>query len=146
VRYPAFAIELLKKAGIEYRGWLPNYKVPEVFARYRLTVHIPRRPYLETLPGIPTIRPFEAMACGIPLLSSWWSDSEKLFNQGEDFLMARTGKEMQEMMSLVLNDAGIAASLSKNGLKTIRNRHTCNHRLHELYSIIERIAQKEKVI
>ena len=30
--------------------------VPAVFARYRVTVHVPRRPYVEALPGIPTIR------------------------------------------------------------------------------------------
>ena len=40
-----------------------------MFARYRVTVHVPRRPYVAALPGIPTIRPFEALACGIPLVS-----------------------------------------------------------------------------
>jgi spore maturation protein CgeB len=68
VRYPKTALEQLEAAGIEYGGWLPNYRVPEVFAQYRVTVHIPRRPYARVLPGIPTIRPFEAMACGIQLI------------------------------------------------------------------------------
>ena len=35
-----------RRAGIEYGGWLPNYAVPDVFARYTVTVHIPRRPYV----------------------------------------------------------------------------------------------------
>ena len=56
VRYPAKALDELAAAGIEYGGWLANYRVPEVFARYRVTVHIPRRPYARALPGIPTIR------------------------------------------------------------------------------------------
>jgi spore maturation protein CgeB len=74
VRYPAEALEELAGAGIEYGGWLPNYRVPEVFARYRATIHIPRRPYTRALPGIPTIRPFEALACAIPLVSAPWDD------------------------------------------------------------------------
>ncbi|MCA1553225.1 MAG: glycosyltransferase, partial [Chloroflexi bacterium] len=68
VRYPKHARAALADAGIEYGGWLPNYEVPQVFARYRVTVHVPRRPYVSALAGIPTIRPFEALACGIPLV------------------------------------------------------------------------------
>ena len=70
VRYPAEAVAALAEAGIHYRGWLPNYRVPEVFAASRLTLHVPRRPYVRDLPGIPTIRPFEALACGVPLICS----------------------------------------------------------------------------
>ena len=60
-------------SGLRYRGWLPNHRVPGLFARHRLTVHVPRRPYAQKLPGIPTIRPFEAMACGIPLICAPWA-------------------------------------------------------------------------
>jgi len=70
VQYPAEAVEALADAGIEYENWLANYEVPRVFSRYRVTIHIPRRPYAAALPGIPTIRPFEALACGIPLVLS----------------------------------------------------------------------------
>ncbi|HVZ32233.1 MAG TPA: glycosyltransferase, partial [Polyangiaceae bacterium] len=86
-RHSGTARGLLQESGIEYRGWLPNFDVPEVFARFRLTIHVPRRPYVQALPGIPTIRPFEAMACGIPLVSSPWKDSEHLFTPGNDFLV-----------------------------------------------------------
>ena len=59
-----------------------------------VTVHIPRQPYVQALPGIPTIRPFEALACGIPLICSPWQDVEGLFTPGTDFLIARHGREM----------------------------------------------------
>ena len=59
VRYPDDALAALAEAGIAYRGWLPNHLVPLAFARARVTVHVPRRPYVEALPGIPTIRVFE---------------------------------------------------------------------------------------
>ena len=62
VRYPPHARALLDAHGVEYAGWLPNHRVPDVFAAFRVTVHVPRRPYVAMLPGIPTIRPFEALA------------------------------------------------------------------------------------
>ncbi|MBW4561503.1 MAG: glycosyltransferase [Mojavia pulchra JT2-VF2] len=135
VRYPDSALQALKDAGIEYGGWLPNYKVPEVFSRFRVTVHVPRRPYAATLPGIPTIRPFEALACGIPLISAPWQDIEQLFNPGKDFLVAHTGEEMQHYLKEVLTTPTIAQELVTNGLHTIQSRHTCSHRVDELLNI-----------
>ena len=136
VRYPQHALDLLRNAGICYGGWLPNYHVPQVFTRFRFTVHIPRRPYVERLPGIPTIRPFEALACGIPLVCSPWRDIERLFEPGRDFLVARNGAEMKKHLRALLADKKMARDLADYGLQTIRARHTCAHRVEELLSIV----------
>jgi spore maturation protein CgeB len=90
---------------------------------------------VEALPGIPTIRVFEALACGIPLICASWSDSEGLFHPGRDYLVARDGSEMTEMIRAVLADHGLAASLATSGLETVRSRHTCAHRAAELLAI-----------
>ncbi|HYG85148.1 MAG TPA: glycosyltransferase [Azospirillum sp.] len=140
VRYPDSALEALKNAGIQYGGWLPNHRAPELFARHRLTVHVPRRPYVQALRGIPTIRMFEALACGIPLISAPWLDCEGLFRPGTDFLIARNGKAMTELIRLVLNCRDLAADLARNGLETIRHRHTCAHRVDELLAVCEELG------
>ena len=134
VRYPAAALADIAKAGAQYRGWLPNHEVPAVLAAHRLTVHVPRRPYVEALPGIPTIRVFEAVACGVPLVSAPWLDSEGLFRPG-DYSLARTGQEMKKAIRAVLNDPDLAAGLAARGLETIQARHTCAHRVEELLAI-----------
>ncbi|MBA3882872.1 MAG: glycosyltransferase [Chthoniobacterales bacterium] len=139
VRYPESARERLRRSGIDYGGWLPNYRAPEVFARYRMTVHVPRRPYVEALRGIPTIRPFEALACGIPLISSPWEDAEHLFEPGKDFLVARNGDEMKKHMRALLEDKQMARDLAAHGLRTIQARHTCAHRVDELLRIYEEV-------
>lgn len=135
VRYPEHAKTALEAAGIAYAGWLPNYEAPEVFGRFRVTVHVPRRPYVEALPGIPTIRPFEALACGIPLISAPWDDAEHLFTPGEDFLVARDGGEMRKHLRAVLRDPDLARRLAAHGRATILARHTCAHRVDELMDI-----------
>lgn len=135
VRYPKEACEALAAAGIDYAGWLPNYKVPQVFARFRITLHIPRRPYVKALPGIPTIRPFEALACGIPLVCSPWKDVEGLFTPGKDFLVAHHGQEMQQHLKALLYDRDMAREIATHGRQTILQRHTCAHRVDELLGI-----------
>ncbi len=142
VRYPEAAQRALSAAGARYCGWLPNYQVPATFAAHRLTVHVPRGPYTRALPGIPTIRPFEALACGIPLLSAPWSDSEGLFTPGRDYLVARDGAEMRRWMRAVLDDSAMAEELAANGRNTILSRHTCRHRVDELLQICRSIGMQ----
>ncbi len=140
VRYPEFALNKLASAKIEYRGYLPNTFSPQVYAESMVTVHVPRRQYANGLAGIPTIRVFEALACGIPLVCSPWSDEEKLFRAGEDYLVVRNGQEMTAELGRLLQDTAARHQLAENGLKAIRERHTCKHRAEQLLSIYEEIA------
>ena len=99
------------------------------------TVHVPRRAYADTLVGVPTIRMFEVLACGIPLVCAPWRDSEGLFAPGADFLTARSGAEMRRHLSALLNDTDMRQAIAQRGLETIRSRHTCAHRVDELLAI-----------
>jgi spore maturation protein CgeB len=135
VRYPDHALRALAAAGVSYGGWLPNYRVPEIFASFAVTVHVPRGPYVRALPGIPTIRVFEALACGIPLVSAPWDDAEGLFTPSSDFLTAPDGAAMRQALRAVLSESGLAEEMAAHGLRTIRERHTCGHRVDELLAI-----------
>lgn len=135
VRYPEAALQTLADAGIEYAGYLPNFRVREAFAAAAATVHIPRRPYVGMLPGVPTIRVFEALSCGIPLVCAPWDDIEGLFTPGEDFLVARNGAEMHAHLDAIRRDPILARALAGKGRATIEARHTCAHRVDELLAI-----------
>ena len=143
VRYPSHALERLASAGIDYGGWLPNHDAPRVFARYGATVHVPRRPSAKALPGIPTIRMFEALACGIPLISGPWRDDEGLFATSSDYLMARDGAEMRRHLRDVIADRALATELAEHGRATILARHTCGHRVDELLAIVGELTAEE---
>jgi spore maturation protein CgeB len=136
VRYPPAALQELHLAGIEYGGWIANHRVPEVFAQARCTVHVPRRAYASDLPGIPTIRMFEALACGIPLVSAPWEDTEHLFRADVDYLVARNGAQMTRHLRDLAADPQWTSGLASRGLQTILQRHTCAHRVDELLRIV----------
>jgi spore maturation protein CgeB len=145
VRYPEHARSALRDAGIEYAGWLPNFAAPNVFSRFKTTVHVPRRPYVEALRGIPTIRPFEALACGIALICSPWDDAEGLFTPGEDYLVARDGSEMRRHLRALLDEPDRARALAAHGHRTILSRHTCAHRVDELMEILAELEGRQIV-
>jgi spore maturation protein CgeB len=140
VRYSKDALASLQRAGIEYAGWIANFKVPEVFSTARATVHVPRRFYREQLRGIPTIRVFEALACGIALVSAPWEDIEGLFQSGRDYLLAGNGQEMRAHLRALLNDHDYARSIAQQGRRTVCARHTCAHRVRELLHILRQLG------
>jgi spore maturation protein CgeB len=140
VRYPERALTALVQAGIAYHGWLPNFRAPRVYARHRATVHIPRRYYANALPGIPTIRVFEALACAVPLVCAPWEDAEGLFRPGTDFLVARTPAQMRAHLATVMRDPAGARALSAAGHATVLARHTCAHRVDELLGIVAQLG------
>jgi spore maturation protein CgeB len=141
VRYPPAGQAALAAAGIEYAGYLPNFRAPRAFAAAGMTVHVPRRPYATALPGIPTIRVFEALACGIPLVCAPWIDSEHLFSPGDDFLVARDGEAMRRHLAVLRADPEFAASLAARGRATVETRHSCAHRVDELLVICRSLGR-----
>jgi spore maturation protein CgeB len=140
VRYPESGRAELAAAGVAFRGYLPNHEAPLVLARHRVTIHVPRRPYVRALPGIPTIRPFEALAAGVPLVSAPWDDVEGLFRPGRDYLVARDGAEMRRHLRAILDEPALARSLAESGRATILARHTCAHRADELLAVLADLA------
>jgi spore maturation protein CgeB len=135
VRYPKDALQGLANAGIEFRGYLPNLRAPKMYGGSRISLHVPRRFYSNGLSGVPTIRVFEALAAGSPLVCAPWNDSEGLFRPGEEYLCAADSPAMVAELKHLLRDDGARRQLAANGLETIRTRHTCVHRAQQLVEI-----------
>ncbi len=141
VRYPDVARRKLANVGIDFRGYVPNLRTPQVYARSRLALHVPRRQYTNGLSGIPTIRVFEALACGAPLICSPWVDAEHLFRPGEDYLCVPDGRAMAAEIEHLLRDSRACRQIAENGLDTIRSRHTCAHRAQQFLDICDELGK-----
>jgi len=135
VRYPKAALQQLSESKIEFRGYLPNLRAPEMYSRSKVSLHVPRRFYANGLSGVPTIRVFEALATGSPLLCAPWNDCEGLFRSGEDYICMPDSAAMIAELRRLLRDDRARQQLAANGLETIRARHTCAHRAQQLVEI-----------
>lgn len=141
VRYPELAQEALRAAGIDYEGYLPNLSAAKAFSQSCIALHVPRREYANGLSGIPTIRVFEALACGAPLVCSPWDDAEHMFRPGEDYLVVSDGVAMAAELEHLLEDDVARQQLAENGLQTVRARHTCEHRARQLEEICKEMGR-----
>ena len=138
VRYPEAALAALAASGLAYGGYVANLDAPAAFADAACTVHVPRRAYASLLPGIPTIRVFEALACGIPLLSAPWSDAESLFSP-DDLLWVRSADEATASLRELMRDPQARAQRAALGVAAVRARHTTRQRAAQLTAILDEV-------
>jgi spore maturation protein CgeB len=138
VRYPEQALRELGNAAVRYGGYLPNLEAPCAYAASSLAVHIPRQQYSREMAGIPTIRVFEVLACGVPLISAPWRDTEALFETG-DFEFVNNREQMCKAMERLLDNPKEAMEQAERGRQTVIRRHTCSHRAEELSEICEEV-------
>src|SRR6476659_3776636 len=74
----------VRLAGLHCCPAAAEAEIAELFSRHRLTVHIPAGNG-----GGASVRPLEALACGIPLISTPWDDYDELLRPEQDYLVAR---------------------------------------------------------
>ena len=141
VRYPDESRRALDEAGIEFRGYIPNLMTPLVYAQNCVALHVPRRQYANGLSGIPTIRVFEVLACGVPLVCSPWTDAERMFRPGEDYVVAEDTDAIVAELDHLLRDDAARNQLAASGLETILKHHTCAHRAAQLTGICEELGR-----
>lgn len=77
------------------------------------------------------------------MVSARWQDTEGLFRVGKDFLFAENGKEMRSRLNSLLTDLTLVNQVVENGLETIRNKHTCGHRVDQLLGILDALNCEE---
>ena len=137
VRYPPAVVARLRDGlGVDYRGWVANVEVPRVYSAAKVVLHVPRRQYVELLPGTPTIRVFEALASGACLVSLPWPDTDRLFRAGGDYAVAHSPGEMRDLLAWLCEDAEARGRFGRHGRATILDRHTCGHRAEQLLEIL----------
>jgi spore maturation protein CgeB len=137
VRYPDEVVARFRNGlDIQYGGWLANVEVPRIYSAARVVLHVPRRQYVELLPGTPTIRVFEALASGACLISLPWPDTDGLFEAGQDYAVAGSPREMRELIEWLCADDAARERFGQRGRQTILNRHTCGHRADQLLGLL----------
>jgi len=81
---------------------------------------------------------FEAMACGIPVVSAPWDDVENIFVPGT-YIRVASGEQMKAALNMLVRDSEFAAAIADAGFADVVAHHTCRHRVVELLHIADSI-------
>ncbi|MBA4136257.1 MAG: glycosyltransferase [Opitutus sp.] len=86
----------------------------------------------------PSVRLFEAAACGTPIISDYWPGLEELFLPGREVLLGRTsGEVLSYLRELSAEDARAIGEAAREKVMTA---HTAAHRAAELEKHLDAVA------
>jgi spore maturation protein CgeB len=78
----------------------------------------------------PSVRLFEAAACGTPIVSDYWDGLEEFFEPGAEIFIARSSRDTAEYLHDVPEDERVATGLRAR--ERVLEKHTAAHRAEQL--------------
>jgi spore maturation protein CgeB len=82
----------------------------------------------------PSVRLFEAAACGTPIISDYWVGLDELFVPDEEILIARDANDTLRYLRDLSDDE--RRQIGKRARKVVLKKHTSAHRAAELVSYL----------
>jgi spore maturation protein CgeB len=134
-QYPAGVAWSRNVGRIEH---LPPAEHREFYNSQRFTLNITRADMIAAGHS-PSVRLFEAAACGTPIISDWWEGLDEFFEPGKEILVAREPEEVLSFLRELGQDE--AAAIGKAGRRKVLNSHTAAHRAAELESHLVEVYQ-----
>jgi spore maturation protein CgeB len=127
-------------ANVERIDHLPPAEHARFYSASRLTLNVTRADMIAA-GWSPSVRLFEAAACGTPIISDRWDGLETLFDPGREIILADT---TADVLAALDSDA---AALGAAARERVLDAHTAGHRAGELEAHIAeaRTRQRELV-
>ena len=111
------------------------------YAAQRFTLNVTRAE-MRMLGFSPSVRLFEAAACGTPLISDWWAGIDTIFAPSSEILLASDPREMIEILTGMTEDKRL--SIAEQARRRVLKDHTPDHRARQLESYYMEALQARK--
>jgi nucleoside-diphosphate-sugar epimerase/spore maturation protein CgeB len=132
---PQYPADIDWPENVERIEHLPPAEHAQFYSASRMTLNVTRADMIEA-GWSPSVRLFEAGACGTPILSDRWEGIDSLFEPGSEIVLADTTKEALAALSRPSTEIGAAAR------RRVLGAHTAAHRAAELEKyLIEAMAR-----
>ncbi len=125
-QYPA---DIDWPGNVEYIEHLPPAEHAGFYCRQRYTLNITRADMI-TMGYSPSVRLFEAAACGVPIITDHWSGLDTFFTPGKDILVADGTGDILNMLEEIPEERRKAIAAA--GRRCVLQSHTAQHRAQQL--------------
>lgn len=119
---------------------LPPAQHPRFYSRQRFTLNVTRADMIEA-GWSPSVRLFEAAACGTPIISDYWRGLNELLPDREALIVARRTEDVTEVLTKLKESRRRA--ISNRAAAIVRDNHTGHMRARELVATLEHLALTE---
>jgi spore maturation protein CgeB len=117
---------------------LPPHEHPNFYSRQKFTLNLTRQAMRE-VGYSPSVRLFEAAACGVPVISDVWPGLEKFFEPDAQILVARSTRDVVHFLSSIPENERRA--IGARGRNRVLSQHTGVQRALELQSYVDELCR-----
>lgn len=131
---PGYPEDITWPENVERIHHLPPAEHRTFYNSQRFTLNVTRADMVAS-GYAPSVRLFEAIACGTPVISDWWPGIDELFRPGEEIFIARCSAEA--MTYLYDTPEEVRLAVGERARRDVLPRHTAAYRVLELEDYVE---------
>lgn len=137
---PSYPEEINWSENVARIEHLPPSEHKTFYNQQKFTLNVTRRDMIKA--GFsPSVRLFEAAACGVPIISDYWEGLELLFEEGTEILIAKSSADVQRYLSGITDVE--AQKIGERARQKVMKSHTAKERAKELmYYVNEAFEQR----
>jgi spore maturation protein CgeB len=122
---------------------LPPAEHREFYNSQKFTLNVTREDMIKAGYS-PSVRLFEAAACGVPIISDYWDGIESIFEPGKEILIARHSSEVADYFRSISEEE--RKNIGEQARQKVLQSHTAKARALELVNYVKEVRQpSEKV-
>jgi spore maturation protein CgeB len=116
-------------SNVDWIEHVPPDQHASFYCAQRFSLNITRKD-MRALGFSPSVRLFEAAACGVPLISDLWAGLDTIFAPGSEVLTVATGRDVMEILTGM--DEERRLMVAANARARVLREHTPAHRAKQL--------------
>jgi spore maturation protein CgeB len=136
---PQYPPELVWPPNVERVEHLPPGEHAAFYAAQRFTLNVTRADMVRA-GWSPSVRLFEAAACGTPVVSDFWPGLATFFEPGREILIARTSEDALGILAGLGEEARRA--LGARARRRVLAQHTAAHRAREVEELVREARER----
>lgn len=148
-----FPKESFVVAGPQYPetfGWAKNVERIEhlppaehraFYNKQKFTLNVTRQAMIKAGHS-PSVRLFEAAACGVPIISDYWEGIEAVLKPDDEILIARSTKDVVRYFNEITDQE--RQRIANNALTKVLKAHTSTARAKELVGYVNEVREPSK--
>jgi spore maturation protein CgeB len=133
--------EILWPVNVDRSEHLPPADHPRFYRAAGFTLNVTRAEMREAGYS-PSVRLFEAAACGATIISDRWAGIDTIFQPGKEILLAESADDVVE--TLRATPPAARRAIGSAARRRVLSEHTARHRVTQLHRLV-REAREEPV-
>lgn len=136
---PQYPQDIVWPANLERINHLPPAEHRNFYNAQKFTLNVTRADMIQAGYS-PSVRLFEAAACGVPVISDYWQGIESIFEPGKEILISHSPQETIEYLTSI--DEEQRRTIAEGARKKVLKYHTAASRARQLEKYILEVQQK----